>query len=120
MITAALNNSALNLRNITADIDRLVKNLRAKEQGEKQLLEISPDTPGTTGKDTIAPEACAVSYLSPRTVYDIQVFISGNSQLPGKFGYAAAAYDYIFNINNRPQVLIDYMHEYNRSFDFRV
>ena len=34
--------------------------------------------------------------------------------------YAANAYDYVAGINSRPQVLIDFMHEFNRSFDYTI
>lgn len=34
--------------------------------------------------------------------------------------YAANAYDYVFNINAEPKVLIDYMHNFNRSFDYTI
>ena len=35
-------------------------------------------------------------------------------------GYVSSAYDYIFNINNRPQIKIEFMHKYNRSFDYMI
>ena len=34
--------------------------------------------------------------------------------------YAANAYDYVAGINSRPQVLIYFMHEFNRSFDYTI
>lgn len=34
--------------------------------------------------------------------------------------YAANAYDYVFNINAEPKILIDFMHEFNRSFDYTI
>ena len=34
--------------------------------------------------------------------------------------YAANAYDTVANINTPPQVLIDFMHEFNRSFDYTI
>lgn len=34
--------------------------------------------------------------------------------------YAANAYDTVANINMPPQVLIDFMHEFNRSFDYTI
>lgn len=34
--------------------------------------------------------------------------------------YAAGAYDYVFNINTEPKVLIDFMHEFNRSYDYKI
>lgn len=34
--------------------------------------------------------------------------------------YAAEAYDYVFNINTEPKVLIDFMHEFNRSYDYKI
>ena len=34
--------------------------------------------------------------------------------------YAANAYDYVAGINSRPQVLINFMHEFNRSFDYTI
>ena len=33
---------------------------------------------------------------------------------------AYAANDYVAGINSRPQVLIDFMHEFNRSFDYTI
>lgn len=33
---------------------------------------------------------------------------------------AAAAYDYVFNINKVPDVLIDFMHPANRSFNYTI
>ncbi len=192
MATAAINNPALNLRQVTADISRSVENLRLREQGpyERGL---------TTQTETEAQQNQAVfggytvTYLAPQAVYAIQSFVSGNDEveeqsrgnvfrdaeqtetgrkpelsadetdgisfqdelfalqnnndyagaarayalnggtsgnlvvtaggeglISGGFGYAAAAYDYVFNINSQPQILIDYMHEYNRSFDFRI
>lgn len=35
-------------------------------------------------------------------------------------GYVSSAYDYVFNINNRPQIKIEFMHKYNRSFDYTI
>lgn len=35
-------------------------------------------------------------------------------------GYVSSAYDYVFNINNRPQIKIEFMHKYNRSFDYMI
>lgn len=34
--------------------------------------------------------------------------------------YAANAYDTVANLNTPPQVLIDFMHEFNRSFDYTI
>lgn len=34
--------------------------------------------------------------------------------------YAAGAYDYVAGINSQPQILIDFMHEFNRSFDYTI
>lgn len=34
--------------------------------------------------------------------------------------YAVNSYNYVYNINRRPQVLIDFMHEYNRSYDIEI
>lgn len=34
--------------------------------------------------------------------------------------YAANSYNYIFNINKEPTVMLDFMHKYNKSFDFRI
>lgn len=35
-------------------------------------------------------------------------------------GYVSSAYDYVFNINNRPQIKIEFMHKYNRNFDYTI
>lgn len=34
--------------------------------------------------------------------------------------YASEAYNFVFNINNEPKIVIDFMHPNNRSFDFRI
>lgn len=34
--------------------------------------------------------------------------------------YVANSYNYIFNINKEPAVMLDFMHKYNKSFDFRI
>ena len=34
--------------------------------------------------------------------------------------YASEAYNFVFNINNEPKIIIDFMHPNNRSFDFRI
>lgn len=34
--------------------------------------------------------------------------------------YVANSYNYIFNINKEPTVMLDFMHKYNKSFDFRI
>ena len=52
------------------------------------------------------------------TENDALFMISGLETVSGT--YAAGAYDYVANINSRPQVLIDLMHEFNRSFDYTI
>lgn len=39
---------------------------------------------------------------------------------PIESSYATGAYNYVFNINAKPQVLIDFMHEFNRSYDYTI
>lgn len=34
--------------------------------------------------------------------------------------YATGAYTYVADINSKPQVLIDFMHEFNRSYDYII
>ncbi len=34
--------------------------------------------------------------------------------------YVASAYDYVFNIDNQPLIKIEFMHKYNRSFDYTI
>lgn len=34
--------------------------------------------------------------------------------------YVSSVYDYVFNLNNRPQIKIEFMHKYNRSFDYTI
>lgn len=192
MATAAINNPALNLRQVTADISHSVENLRLKEQGPYERG-LTTQTETETQQNQAVFGGYTVTYLAPQAVYAIQSFVSGNDEIgeqrrgnvfrdaeqtetglkpelsadetdeisfqdelfalqnnndyagaarayalnggasgnlvvtaggegliSGGFGYAAAAYDYVFNINAQPQVLIDYMHEYNRSFDFRI
>lgn len=34
--------------------------------------------------------------------------------------YASDAYNFVFNINNKPKIVLDFMHPNNRSFDFKI
>lgn len=54
------------------------------------------------------------SFVAPVSVFGGE---NANSSRPDK---AAQAYDYVFNINAPRKVLIDFMHGYNRNFDFSI
>lgn len=52
-------------------------------------------------------------------VSEAPLFLSG-SFAANDAGYANKAYNYTFNLNNAPDVRIEYMHKYNRNFDYRI
>lgn len=48
------------------------------------------------------------------------LFLSGNNFAMNDSKYAADAYKFTFNINNVPNLRIEYMHKYNQSYDYRI
>lgn len=48
------------------------------------------------------------------------LFLSGNDFAMNDTKYAADAYNFTFNINNVPNLRIEYMHKYNQSYDYRI
>lgn len=190
MATAAINNPAFSLRQVTADIAESVARLKAQRSAETQAD--AADVQGqTAAKTQLILDGYTVSYLTPQSAYAVQSFVSEDAEISkrqgnvykdaedaltreqpstlnednsisfreellslqanadyagaarayafgagfsenqvlsvsgagyteGGFSYAAAAYEYVFSLNRQPDILIDYMHEYNRDFDFKV
>ncbi len=190
MATAAINNPAFSLRQVTADIAESVARLKGQNFSETQAN--AAEAQGqTAAKTQLILDGYAVSYLAPQSAYAVQSFVSEDAEISkrqgnvykdtqealteeqsraanednlvsfreellslqanadyagaarayafgagfsenqvlsvsgagyteGSFSYATAAYDYVFSLNRKPDILIDYMHEYNRDFDFKV
>lgn len=51
---------------------------------------------------------------------EIPLFLSGGNFTQNDIKYANNAYNYTFKLNNIPDMRIEYMHKYNRSFDYRI
>lgn len=48
------------------------------------------------------------------------LYLSGNNFAMHDTKYATDAYNFTFNINNMPDMRIEYMHKFNRSYDYRI
>lgn len=62
------------------------------------------------------------SYLDSKSSFSVHSFMSENfpSYRRKPLDYAVNSYNYNSNINKQSPVLIDFMHEHNRNFDFKI
>ena len=61
----------------------------------------------------------AQTYLGPDAVYSLHS-LSKFQTAAGLKQYADNVYGTAANLNDKPRVLIDFMHKNNRSFDFKI
>lgn len=129
--------SLYNLHRISADLkneETLKEQNRHKNQvadDERQTQTESNAGSEQVGGISFAEELQYVSKPDAQFVTKLyrQNFLNKVSEAPlflsGSFaandaGYADKAYNYTFNLNNVPDARIEYMHKYNRSFDYRI
>ena len=61
----------------------------------------------------------AQTYLGPDAVYSLHSF-DALQTAPGVKQYAGVAYNTAVNLNEEPQILLDFMHKNNKKFDFKI
>ena len=102
--------------------------------GEYYKQSQNPDLPSSpaeeplssyTFKDFVNSQNKSLFYQQASSIYKggtlgLETF----SNLTGTRGlsrsYAVNAYNYVYNINKQPSVLIDFMHEYNQNFNVEI
>ena len=78
-----------------------------------------------TFKDFVTSQNKSIFYQQATSIYKggtlgLETFsnMTGNKGL--NRNYAVNAYNYVYNINKQPSVLIDFMHEYNQNFNVEI
>lgn len=120
MVSVAANSSMLDFATVNADIAKSVKNLKAKAQGSS--FDVANQSESSENSAFTSPEfgGHSVSYLEAGSSFLLQKFVSDSPAKDKSQTYAAGAYDFVYNINAKPEVLIDFMHEFNRNFDYTI
>ncbi len=129
--------SLYNLHRISADLkndDKLREQNRQKNQAADNERQAEAERNGNHEQvDGISfaselqnfskPDAQFVTKLYRQNflnkISEAPLFLSG-SFTANDAGYANKAYNYTFNLNNAPDMRIEYMHKYNRNFDYRI
>ncbi len=112
--------------------DRRPRGQVSDDAGEKN---IAPDTETTESPNSVSfrdelynsadlPSAAYVSDAYRQAALSSPSTVNMSYGLEKSFfsdiKYATKTYAFNFNVNNKPQIRLDLMHRYNRSFDYRV
>ena len=85
MATAAINNPAFSLRQVTADIAESVARLKGQNFSETQAN--AAEAQGqTAAKTQLILDGYAVSYLAPQSAYAVQSFVSEDAEISKRQG----------------------------------
>lgn len=108
-----------NIDRLTADIAKASAKIR---QGHSKTPFVSDTETAETPNSESFTGGGALTSLEAGSSFSLQMMKAENTQPRSRqnLEYAVNSYNYVFNINKEPTVLIDFMHEYNRSFDFMI
>lgn len=130
--------SLYNLHRINADLtneeklkgqnrrqNQVAENGRQEQPAENDNLEqIATGSFMEELQNSFKPAARFVTKIyqqnSLNKVSEMPLFLSGANFTANDVKYANNAYNFTFNLNNMPDMRIEYMHKYNRSFDYRI
>lgn len=111
----AVTNNTSNLRNITAQIQRYVRQIKA----EKQFLQ--PQEHESFSVSYANDLKYNLNFLNGNNKFSIHNFINETPNSTDiSVSYAAAAYNHLSNEEDKNKILIDFIHEYNRNFDMKA
>lgn len=108
-----VNKSVFDFSKITKEISQSVNNIKGKSSALRLKVPNSEISASSNYDNFSKP------YLATNTSYSINQFVSDNpsSERPEK---VAESYDYVANVNAKKNVLIDFVHEFNRNYDFSI
>ena len=93
-------------------------------QDTKTVPETSEPLSTYSFKDFVRAENKSIFYQKASAAYQGMPLVSAVENnayaATGTRNYAVHSYNYVNDINKQPQVLIDFMHEYNRNFNFEI
>lgn len=98
------------------------------DKTDEQKLNQAPQTVGNNEflellmaeKPTVSNQFAAQNYLQAENQTSFSLSYASDWGLADNLKYVNDTYQYVFNINNEPKVLIDFMHKNNQTFDFRI
>ena len=99
------------------------------ETAEKKAAESAHYIGGFGFAEELAQVASAADYAKAAAIYgqrfsinvpEVNWLFGGNADSENQVSYAARAYHTAAELNREKEPLIDFMHEYNRNFDYKI
>lgn len=103
--------------------------VRTAKPQEKKAAESAHYIGGFGFAEELAQVASAADYAKAAAIYgqrfsidvpEVNWLFGGNADSENQVSYAARAYHTAAELNREKEPLIDFMHEYNRNFDYKI
>jgi len=108
--------NALNLNNITGQIEHYVNLIKAKKAQSENFSSSDYHQPTVIAVNDVRSN---INPLNGKNKFSIHTMLENNTMFTSA-SYVAEAYNHLSPKEDRNKVLIDFMHKNNRNFDVSV